>query len=93
MFVKLFKSVVFSYVLRKGLKEADLFVSYSGGRDSSFCLCPECGQNSPATLSKINTIRSLCPACVAKLNKSDSKTNSNHIQTSLAQLEQLDYIF
>lgn len=92
LFVKLFKSVVFSYVIRKGLKESDDFVSRRGHRDSCFWLCLECGNNIPATLSRTVTTQALCPSCTTKLSSSN-KNNINENQTSLAYLEQLDYIF
>ena len=92
MFVKLFKSVVFSYVIRKGLKESDGFVSRRGHRDSSFWLCLECGNNIPATLSRTDSFKTLCPTCTAKLSSSN-KNNINENRTNLDYLEQLDYIF
>lgn len=92
LFVKLFKSVVFSYIVRKGLKESDDFVSRRGHRDSCFWLCPICGNNNPATLSRMDTIRPFCPACTTKLSSSN-KININENRNNLDYLEQLDYIF
>lgn len=91
MFVKLFKSVVFSYVLRKGLKDSEFFIGHKGDRDYTFCICSECGQNHPANLSRIDQFDPICPTCASKLSTSQ-KNNSYQTHCDLSVLEDLDYV-
>lgn len=90
MFVKLLKTATFSYIIRRGLKESDLFVTQKGNRDSSFYLCQDCGQNSPASISRVESTKPICPAC----NNKVQVPNINHTFINhLVSIEQLDFSF
>lgn len=90
MFVKLLKTATISYIIRRGLKETDLFVTQKGSRDSSFYLCQICGQNSPASISRVESTNPNCPACNEKVQ--DSNINHTFIN-QLVAIEQLDFSF
>ena len=96
MFVKLFKTILFSYIIRKGIKESDTYVFSEFQRETSFVFCNSCGTSLPKTILQLADLNPYCPVCNTYVShQKDSYTNltRNPFELFLEEFENIEYIY
>ena len=101
MIVKIIKSALVGYVVRRALKESDMFICNKESKEKQTFLCTSCGNVVPAKIYRVSIYNPYCPFCNSYIDRTvfeqlysvedtqnDNNTNSNNSNG----FEDLEYI-
>lgn len=101
MIVKIVKSVLLSYVLRRTFKEADFFICNKDAKEKQFIVCKKCCGMITLKLFRVNHLNPFCPFCKSHIDQQvfeqlyaveDTQNEKNTNSNNSNNFEDLEYI-
>lgn len=69
MIVKIIKSALVGYVVRRALKESDMFICNKESKEKQTFLCTACGNVIPAKIYRVSVYNPYCPFCNSYIDR------------------------
>ena len=69
MIVKIIKSALVGYVVRRALKESDMFICNKESKEKQTLLCNQCGNVIPVKIYRVTIYNPYCPFCSSYIDR------------------------